>query len=188
MGALAQARFVRDEGELCEQRFAAKLRGCPHCRRLGTVNAHGFLRGYSETGRFGIVRGRRFYCSNRGRRPGCGRTFSVLLRAFVAGFVVTAVTLSAFVLAVLGGLAIACAWCRIAGARFSRSTGYRLWRRVVHAQTHLRSQLFRRGPPDPSTDARPLAQLVTHMQQWLPDAQASLFAGFQHEFQSGLFP
>lgn len=187
MGGLSQSRFVCDLAELDEQRFAAKLRACPRCRQLGTVNAHGFLRGYSESGEFGIVRGRRFFCSNRGSRPGCGRTFSVLIRTFVSRFAVTAFTLAGFVLAAIAGLSVAAAWARAAQSRLSRSTGFRLWRRVVSSQIRWRSLLLHRGQPPPSPDHRPLAQLVEHMKKWTTGPQIEFFADFQHEFQSDLF-
>jgi MSHA biogenesis protein MshM len=37
------------------------------------------LRGYAERASELVFRGRRVFCSNRGQRLGCGRTFSVLL-------------------------------------------------------------------------------------------------------------
>ena len=55
-----------------------KVTPCPHCRAIGALIRHGYLRGYDEGNlRHKAVRARRIFCSNRGRRPGCGRTFSV---------------------------------------------------------------------------------------------------------------
>lgn len=187
MASLGQRRFVRGDAELEEVRLLAKARECPHCRRLGTINAHGFLRGYSESGAAFVTRGRRFFCSNRGQRPGCGRTFSILLASLLSRSVVTATTLTVFVLAALAGLSIASAWLQAVSRRFSPSTGFRLWRRIINAQVHLRSQLSRRGPPPVSQCRRPLAQLIEHMKMWVSDADTALFAGFQLEFQSGVF-
>ena len=48
-------RFVRDEAELERWRLSAKLETCPHCGRIGTLNAHGWLRGYSELGSEHVV-------------------------------------------------------------------------------------------------------------------------------------
>ena len=78
---------------------------------------HGFRRGYAERGSEVEVRGRRFFCSNRHRRPGCGRTFSVLLAAVVSRFVVRAVTLFRFVEFVVSGLTCHMPRWRAASAR-----------------------------------------------------------------------
>ncbi len=64
-------------------RRESKLLACPHCRRIGWLIGHGFLRGYASNGRDQRLRGRRFFCSNRNRRRGCGRTCSVLLSIFL---------------------------------------------------------------------------------------------------------
>ena len=187
MGPLPQTRYTSSLAELSEQRCIAKLRPCPHCHQSGAVNAHGFLRGYSESGAFGMVRGRRFFCSNRGRKRGCGRTFSVLLASLLSRFIVTATTLSVFILAALAGLSIASAWLLAASHRFSRSTGFRLWRQLLRAQVHLRSHLSRRGPPPASQSRRPLAQLIEHMELWGSEGSPELFSGFLLEFQTGVF-
>ena len=55
-----------------------KLTPCPHCKVVGTLIRHGFLRGFDESNpRRKTLRARRVFCSNRQARPGCGRTFSV---------------------------------------------------------------------------------------------------------------
>ena len=51
---------------------------CPHCKVVGALIRHGYLRGYDETNRQRkAVRARRIFCGNRNARPGCGRTFSI---------------------------------------------------------------------------------------------------------------
>lgn len=105
------AEFARDASDLQDRSLAIKQARCPHCRRDGTLNAHGFLRGYAESGSARIVRGRRFFCSSRrAAHRGCGRTFSVLLQHHVTGFTVSTVTLLAFVLAIVGGASRKVAW------------------------------------------------------------------------------
>lgn len=185
VGGSRRRRFVRDEAELEGVRFGAKLEGCPHCGRHGTLNAHGWLRGYSDVGSDRVVRGRRFYCSNRHRRPGCGRTFSVLLAGVVSGFMVGAETLSRFVKAVLSGVSRKAAWERL--GKLSLQSAYRLWRRLSEAQPHIKTPLLGLCPPPDCDDREPLAQMMAHMKRALPTTDCPLSA-FQWHLQTGLLP
>jgi hypothetical protein len=154
-------RFVRDAVELERYRLGAKLRPCPHCGRHGTLNAHGTLSGYAEVGQARVMRGARFFCSNRGRRPGCGRTVSVLLAHVIPAFCVGTRTLSRFVRAVVDGDSRRAAWQR--SATLALQSGYRLWRRLSQAQARLRTALCRRAAPPSTTHHEPLAQLLLHI-------------------------
>lgn len=176
--------MVRDVAELETLRLRAKLTACPHCGQIGTLNAHGFLRGYAVDGASRVVRGGRFYCSERFRRPGCGRTFSLLLARFLGGFMVVTATLWSFVSGVLGGLCRKVAWEK-AGSSFSRSTGYRLWRRLQLAQVNMRSCLSLVSPAPACADREPLAQLVLHIREVVPRNECE-FAAFQYRFQRHL--
>jgi hypothetical protein len=180
-------RFVSDEVSLAEVLHGIKLWACPHCRETGTLIGHGFLRGYAERGSGLVVRGRRIFCSNRGRRPGCGRTFSVKLQTVVSGFVVSTVTLWCFVQAVLGGLTLRAAWLVEAAGTLSLSSGYRLWRRLGAAQSALRARLCREAPAPPSNARDPLAQLCTHLQLVIGGGVADFFSAYQSRFGRGLF-
>ena len=175
---------MRDVAGLETLRRRAKLTACPHCGQVGTLNAHGFLRGYAADGPSRVVRGRRFYCSERFRRPGCGRTFSLLLAWFLGGFMVVTETLWSFVMSVLGGLSRKAAWEKRGGS-FSRSTGYRLWRRLQLAQVTLRSCLSRVSPAPACADVEPLAQLVLHVRTVVPE-DGCPFAALQYRFQKHL--
>ena len=71
---------VCESPEECEAVLAAlKTTACPHCKRVGNLIRHGYLRGYDEKHpREKTVRAWRIFCSNRKQAAGCGRTFSVL--------------------------------------------------------------------------------------------------------------
>src|SRR5690606_18555411 len=158
------------------------------CRQSGTLIGHGFLRGYAERGSGLVVRGRRIFCSNRGKRPGCGRTFSVKLGCVLSGFVVRTLTLWCFVQAVLGGLTLRAAWLVEAAGALSLSSGYRLWRRLSAAQSALRVRLCREAPAPASTAREPLAQLVQHLAVAIGDSgETDLFAAYQSHLGQGLF-
>jgi len=177
-------RFVADEAHLANFLAGLKLITCPHCGCAETLNAHGPLRGYMERSSELVLRGWRVYCANRGRRAGCGRTFSALFSEVLWGFVMRAETLLRFVLEVLGGASRASAWRR-GSSGFSLRSGYRLWKRLSAEQPRLRSLLCRHTPPVPSTSSEPLQALRLHLEAALPQAE-SLFASFQLHFQQPL--
>jgi hypothetical protein len=177
-------RFVESERDL--RALDAKVLACPHCGLYGTLNAHGWLSGYAEIGSARIVRGRRLYCSRRFRRPGCGRTLSVLFGNMLAGFTVTTRTLARFVFAVVAGACRKAAWERAAGAGLSLRSGYRLWERLDRAQAALRTRLCRISAPPPTHSVLPMAQLITHLSAIFGSAEHAL-SRFQRHFQVSLF-
>jgi hypothetical protein len=136
---------------------------------------HGFLRGYAERSSEVEVRARRVFCSNRGQRPGCGGTFSVLLSTVLSGFTVRTLTLFCFATAVLSGLTRRAAWLREVRGALSLSSGYRLWRRLSEAQSALRGRLCRATSPPDSVAREPLAQLLQHVVLVVGDGEADHF-------------
>ncbi len=74
-------RFLSGLKELGEHLLLLKGFGCPFCGASETLNCHSKLYGNdpdgSEDGR--MERGQRVWCSNRGRRGGCGRSFPIFL-------------------------------------------------------------------------------------------------------------
>jgi hypothetical protein len=163
----------------------AKVTACPHCGAIGTLNAHGFLRGYVERTDARIERGRRFYCSNRHRRPGCGRSFSILLASFLSGFIVLAHTLWTFAVRVCAGVPKQHAWHDATSGAFSRSSGYRMWRRLSLAQPFLRGLLHQACGPPACENEEPLAQMIAHCAVAFP-VSACPFERVQSHFQCHL--
>lgn len=162
--------FARDEGELRGAHLGIKLAVCPYCGKTGTLTGHGWLRGYAERAQTRVIRGRRFFCSNRFLRPGCGRTFSVLLETVLAGFVVRALTLFRFLEQVALGHTRKASWLSVAAGAFSLSSGYRLWRRLRDAQSSLRPRLFRRSLPPDCSHSEPVVALFEHFRAAFPNA------------------
>jgi hypothetical protein len=152
---------------------------------------HGFLSGYAERSSELVVRGRRVFCSNRGLRSGCGRTFSVKLATVLAAFVVRTLTLWCFAKSVITGLSRRAAWLDAAGGALSLSSGYRLWQRLCEAQSSLRARLSREAPAPPSTAHEPLAQVFAHLAVVVSkDADFEFsdpFAAFQFRLERDLF-
>jgi len=185
---IIRAKFVSDAVQLEEMGERAKLRRCPHCQQIGAMNSHGFLRGNSLRGASGMIRGRRFFCSNRGYRPGCGRTASILLQTMIHAFTVTTALLVSFVSAILMGTSVRAAWLAASAGTLSERSGYRLWQRLRQAVAHLRSQLLHRKSPPQSRATEPIGQVMEHIKECIPGLGTDTFAAFQMEFQCGIFP
>ena len=154
--------YVSSAEEFAQYRKQLKLLPCAHCRAVGALIGHGYLRGYGTKGHEKIRRGWRIFCSNRGRRKGCGRTYSVLLAQFAPRYLVPAEILFRFIHAVRKGLTRKAAWERMF-VPWTLQTGYRIWQRLCRRQSPLRSRLWERTPPPACPSPQPLFQLIDHL-------------------------
>jgi hypothetical protein len=158
-----------------------KLTACPHCRQVGMLVRHGFLRGYDDSSpRCKTIRARRIFCSNRHRRTGCGRTFSVWIASKIRRISLTSRGLLAFLQrAVMGSLAAA---IRDTDCPRSDRTLRRIWKRFDRGQSRIRTALHERAPPPESlaTSARrpDAAQVLAHLHAAFPHADCPI-AAFQ---------
>lgn len=177
-------RFVAGRAELDAALRDVKQRRCPHCYRIETLVGHGLLRGYSAQDGEWFVRGRRFFCTNRTRRAGCGRTVAVYLARVIPRFIATPGQLLELMARVANdGLGIRAAWTSVRG-QLAVSTGYRLWRMVNRAQARLRPLLCGASPPPPCDSTHPLAQLLEHLTALFEGEElARLGDRFQCHFQ-----
>lgn len=175
--------FVADEAELAGALWGAKLVACEHCRRVGWLVGHGRVLGYAERSSERVVRGRRLFCSDRGRRGGCGRTVAVRLASVIVRHVVRANTWFALFVALAHGARCAAAWRALSA--MSLRTGYRLRDRLAHARHALRTTLLSRAPPPEASSASADAQLVAHLRAIL-GADTGSFDRYQHTFQRSL--
>ncbi len=139
-----------------------KLRPCPHCRKPGSLNAHGFLRGYG-LGSSRIIRGKRIFCSNRGRRKGCGRTHSLFLPNIIPTFSILAILLWSFLFLVLSGKSRRQAFRNTFPFK-NISRAYSLWKRCLQSQINLRLALSTLCQPPLSTQVNPWLQVLEHLQ------------------------
>lgn len=191
MPTAAAPRFVRDRLTLDEVLARAKQTECPRCHRAGMLVGHGLLTGYAEHGDQREIRGRRFLCSSRFRRSGCGRTFSILIATVVSGFTVRTPTISGLLEAVVGGLTRRAAWQRCQASAgdapgLSLRSGYRIWDRLIAAQSRIRTALSGMTPPPTIADPHPIAQMLAHIRHAISGV-GCVFAGFQLAFQRGVF-
>jgi len=133
-----------------------KLKDCPFCKRLGTLNRHGFLRGHDDRGgQQKRVRAQRVFCSNRNGAAGCGKTFSVSLADILKRSFLTSTKLWKFLQLIVQGVSKAEAF-RSLHCDSSDSAPYHVWRRFLNAQSAIRTSLFALGdPPSHPPDGSP---------------------------------
>ena len=111
----------------------------------------------------------------------------MVVTTVLLGFVVRTLTLLCFAQAVLRGCTRRSAWIAEVGGAFSLSSGYRLWRRLIAAQSSLRARLWREAAAPDSTEHEPLAQLLAHFDAVLGNGEVDLFAAFQGHAQRNFF-
>ena len=142
---------------------ALKTTACPHCKRVGNLIRHGFLRGYDEAHEHQpTIRARRVFCSNRKRASGCGRTFSVWEANRIRRLFLTADALWAFLKgAVASGNKLQA--FRDLQSGLSDSSPYRIWKRFLRAQSAIRTAPGRWRPPPRITSSRPEELTLAHL-------------------------
>lgn len=173
--------YVGSAVEFDEYRLHLKSVPCPHCRAVGHLNRHGYLRGYAEEGSERVVRGWRIFCSNRGRHRGCGRTHAPLLADFIRRRSVTAARFWAFLKKILSGQSVQGAWESVRSI-FTVECGYRLWDAFCRFQPTLRSLLCRIQEPAPSSTRSPWIQTLEHLRAAFSTSSCPI-AAWQIRFQ-----
>lgn len=129
-------------------------------------------------------RGQRAFCSNRGRRGGCGRTFAIFFADVLPRHSVPAGLLARLCVALLTGPALKSA-AEALRTPFALETFYRLLRRLRRRLDRVRASLCRRQPPPPSSHTDPLLHTVEHLRA-LFGGGTDVVAGFQLGFQQPL--
>jgi len=153
-------RFIRLE---CRA-FSLKQQRCPHCAKHGTLNRHSRLSGKG----FGalcerLARGQRVYCSNRARKRGCGRTFSIYLCTILPRHGVDAPALSGLLDSLLEGFSLKNA-AESLRRPFALETFYQLRKRLRLRMGALRVQLLRATGPPPSCESTdPFMHTLAHL-------------------------
>ena len=184
-----ERRFYRSAEEWIALAERLKQTPCPHCKVVGALIRHGYLRGYDESSpRRKTIRARRLYCSNRQARRGCGRTFSVWLANKIRRLSLTSGALWRFLQRAAAGSILAA--IRAVDCSLSDRTWQRIWKRFDQGQSKIRTALSARCPPpewpaqSPSEPAPPpAAHVLAHLHAAFPDADCPI-AAFQHTLQT----
>jgi len=130
------------------------------------------------------VRGQRVFCSNRGRRGGCGKTFSLVFADILPRRTMTASLLWRWLMEVLAGLSFKAAAEKLR-LPFALETVYRLQGSLRHGLDQIRTHLCREQSPPASAHADPLLQTVEHLRRVFSDSEcppADFQLHFQHPF------
>ena len=128
-----------------------------------------------------IVRGQRAFCSDRGQRRGCGKTFPLFLASVLPRHTFTAALLGALLGKLLGGATIKAA-AESLRLPFSLEAVYGIVRRCRRQLGVVRSFLSREQPPPASAQTDPLLQTLEHLRRvFLPPVCA--LAAHQRHFQ-----
>jgi hypothetical protein len=175
-------RFYHSTDDLKQFHGRLKQTPCPHCKSVGFLNLHGYLRGYDEkTSAQRITRGRRVFCCHRNNRKGCGKTFSLLVAGVLKKFIISAKSFWQFLKNILKGSNTITAFKSIAIA-LARSSCYRLWKIFRLRQAYLRSQLLRLCPKPVSPTHSPVLETILHLGCAFNNTSCPIIA-FQNKLQ-----
>jgi hypothetical protein len=164
-----------------------KTRRCPFCNCAESLNQHSILYGNDLDGQCAderCVRGQRIFCSNRGQRGGCGRTFPAFLPDALPRFSMTALLLWKLLLGLMSGGSILSAIHK-ARLPFAEETLYHLLERLRLRLGEIRSRLCQITPAHASSQSDPLLQTVEHFQAAFAKVDCPIQA-YQIHFQAAL--
>jgi fructose-specific phosphotransferase system IIC component len=128
-----------------------------------------------------IARGQRVFCSDRGQRGGCGKTFPLFLAGVLPRHTFNATLLWALLLKLLAGATIQAA-TETLRLPFSLEAVYGIVRRCRLGLVAMRSLLGRAHAAPVSRQTDPFLQTLEHLQQIFPQATNAL-AAYQRHFQ-----
>ena len=156
-----------------------KVTPCPHCKIVGTLIKHGFLRGYDQEHQLDkTVRAARVFCSNRQRATtGCGRTFSVWIADKIKHLFLSADSLWQFLTdAVRSGNKLPA--FRKLNSGLSDSAAYHVWRRFLNAQAAIRTALAALCEPPKIDSDCPAKLTLAHLRKAFNEQPLSPIAAF----------
>jgi hypothetical protein len=176
-------QFYRSDAEFRRIHLRLKQYSCPHCRMTHTLILHGYLSGYDlKRPHRSLIRGHRIFCSNRNRRGGCGKTWSIMMSSIIKNFIIQTAHLWDFLRNIGKGMNIFQSF-NILKIPFSPTSIYRLYKRVYENQHHIRSHLIRRlAPPQNVQHINPLVKTILHIESAFK-RNSNAPAAFQYIFQ-----
>ena len=172
------SRICASKQELENLYSRLKLTQCPHCRTVGNLNKHGFLRGYDQEHQLNkTVRAARVFCSNRNRASGCGRTFSVWMAHKIKHLFLSAESLWEFLSQAAANDNKIAAFRKL-NSGLSDSAPYRIWKRFLLAQAAIRTALTQLCEPPQITSDHPALLTLEHLQRAFKEHQLCPIAAF----------
>lgn len=179
----AAIRFVRNEQELERVLGTLKQIRCAHCGRVGTLNRHDTVHG-NDLGAADkqTDRGRRAWCSSRGRRGGCGRTTAIVFVRVLPRHSFTAPLLDKLIGGLSAEHSVQAAWEQ-GHLPVSIESAYHILQRLRRRVDTLRTALLARCAPPSSDHSDPLRQTAEHLRCAFASEPCAVEA-FQYTFQT----
>jgi hypothetical protein len=165
----------------CDVLFSKlKLTPCPHCKTVGNLVKHGFLRGYdAQHLNDKTVRASRVFCSNRRANDcGCGRTFSVWIADKIKNLSLSSQQLWTFLTGTLSSGNKLDAFRKL-DCKLGLLATYRIWRRFTNAQAAIRTTLMGLCEPPRITSECPAQLTLAHLQKAFKEHPLSPIAAYQ---------
>ena len=177
------SRICASKIELDDLYTKLKITPCPHCKRVGTLIKHGFLRGYdSDHLNCKTVRAARVFCSNRNLATGCGRTFSVWMADKVKHCFLSADRLWQFLSNAVSSRNKLDAFRKL-DCGLSLSSTYHIWKRFLNVQSTIRTALARLCEPPQIESDCPAQLTLAHLQNAFKSHPLSPIAAFNATLQ-----
>lgn len=161
---MKKKRYYHSKQDFKEYHQQLKFIPCPHCSMIACLILHGYLKGYDdETHEDDMIRGRRIFCSNRYRKDGCGRTFSLLKTEMIKYCTTKAKTIWQFLNHLYSGLSIRAAFLK-ASPCLSLTSAYRYYKKIFQQQHSIRTSLLELHPPPECPEVTDtLLQTIRHL-------------------------
>lgn len=181
---LGSSRICSSKNDVDEMLAKLKATPCPHCKCVGALIKHGFLRGYDQFHQLDkTVRATRVFCSNRHRASGCGRTFSIWIADRIKHLLLSANSLWQFLTsAVCSGNKLQA--FRDLNSGLSDSAAYHIWRRFLYAQVAIRTALASICEPPQIVSDCPAKLTLAHLREAFKEHPLSPVAAFGAVLQS----
>lgn len=166
-----------------------KITPCPHCKCVGSLIRHGFLRGYDQQNQLAkTIRAARVFCSNRranrcGRASGCGRTFSVWTADKIKHLFLSANCLWKFLKDAVSSGNKRQAF-RELHSGLSDSAPYHIWQRFLNAQSAIRTALVGLCQPPKVVSDCPVKLTLEHLSEAFKEHTLSPIAAFAATLQT----
>lgn len=172
--------------ELLNLRVAIRAAGCHHCQSRESVVAHGYLKGYAQSGPDIVTRGLRFFCTDRYSNIGCGRTFSLHWEEVIPFATLRTVQLLELIRAVAAAPSRHAAW---AASRLpmSLTSAYRWCAKWKSLATSMLTWLWTLVDPPRKIDGQPDPHHLRHLDAAFPACPCPA-AAFQNRFQIPICP
>ncbi len=167
-------KFFKNTDEL--KKFLSQIKGetCPHCSNKNYLIVHSIVYRNTKTGDR-IMTGQRIYCSGRGNKLGCGKTFQLYFSMFTPAIHYSTIEFDIFLLGLINDQSIQESYHIATKTQDSRNA-YRWLNRIKQKIFDLRHFINQSCTSKSHTKYRnPLIETINHLKDILRIAIANSF-------------